>query len=144
MVKRRKKSGRREATAPPMEPARRFALRSATADCRLRALERTPTALGAARTARVEGPGVQRIRRIIAEMPARSEVDPLAGFVPLRRGVSAGSIAARANLTPRRSRSEIAPQRLEKIESRLGNCMASDASKPQDVVDERALILRSG
>jgi hypothetical protein len=95
MVKRRKKSGRREATASPMEPARCFALRRATADRRLRILERPTTALAAAPTARVEGPGVHRIRRIIAEMPARSEVDPLAGFVQSRRGVSAGSIAAR-------------------------------------------------
>jgi hypothetical protein len=92
MVERRKKSGRREATASPIEPARCFALRRATADRRLRTLERTPTALAAARTARVEGPGVLGIRWIIAEMPTRSEVDPLAGFVQLRRGVSAGSI----------------------------------------------------
>jgi hypothetical protein len=36
------------------------------------------------------------------------------------------------------SRSEMAPQRVEKIESAPGNCMASEASKPQDVVGERA------
>ena len=57
MVKRREKSGRREATASPIVPARGFALRRATADRRLRVLERPTTALGAARTARVEGPG---------------------------------------------------------------------------------------
>jgi hypothetical protein len=71
MVKRRKKSGRREAAASPMEPGRCFALRRAIADRRLRILKRPTTALGAARTARVERPGVQRVRRVIAEMPAR-------------------------------------------------------------------------
>src|ERR1700677_306741 len=55
----------------PMEPGRCFALRRAIADRRLRILKRPTTALGAARTARVERPGVQRVRRVIAEMPAR-------------------------------------------------------------------------
>jgi hypothetical protein len=52
----------------------------------------------------------------------------------LNRGVSVVGIAARENLTAKRSRPEMAPQRLEKIESAPGNGMGSEASNPQDVV----------
>jgi len=38
----------------------------------------------------------------------------------------------------KRSRPEMAPQRLEKIESGLGNDMGSEASNPQDLVPGRA------
>jgi hypothetical protein len=41
------------------------------------------------------------------------------------------------NLTAKRSRSEMAPQQLEKIESAPGNGMASEASNPQYLVHER-------
>ena len=44
----------------------------------------------------------------------------------------------REGLTAKRSRPEMAPQRLEKIESAPGNGMASEASNPQDVVHGRA------
>ena len=154
MVKRCKKSGRREAVAFPLEPARR-ARRRATADRR-----RAATGLAVAHIARVEGLGVQRIPRIIAEMPASRETDPPAGFVPLQIariseamnvarerdleamdrfiGHSAATIASRENLTARRSRPEMAPQQLEKIESAPGNGMVSEASKPQDMVPGRA------
>ena len=47
-------------------------------------------------------------------------------------------IAAREDVTAKRSRREIAPQRLEKIESAPGNGMGSEASNPQDVVHGRA------
>ena len=40
--------------------------------------------------------------------------------------------------TAKRSRPEMAPQRLEKIESAPGNGMGSEASNPQDVVHGRA------
>jgi hypothetical protein len=83
MVKRCKKSRRREAAASPLEPARRLAPRRATADRRLRILARLTTGLTVAHVARVEGLGVQRIRRIIAEVLASREIDPAAGFVPL-------------------------------------------------------------
>jgi hypothetical protein len=104
---------------------------------------------------------VQRIPRIIAEMRASRETDRPAGFVPLPiariseamnvaagagcRGdgqvhrTSAATIASRENLTARRRRPEMAPQRVEKIESAPGNGMGSEPSKPQDVVDERAV-----
>src|SRR5271168_4756816 len=49
----------------------------------------------------------------------------------LNRGVSVAGIAREW----KRSRWEMAPQRLEKIESAPGNGMGSDASNPQDVVD---------
>jgi hypothetical protein len=106
------------------------------------------------------GLGVQRIPRIIAEMRASRETDRPAGFVSLpiariseamnvaagagRRGdgqvhrTSAATIGSRENLTARGSRPEMAPQRVEKIESAPGNGMGSEPSKPQDVVDERA------
>jgi hypothetical protein len=135
MVKRRKKSGRREATAFPMQPAHCFALRRATVDRPLRTLERPTKAPGAARTARVEGPDCNgfggsspRCRR-----GARLTTGRLRPVAPRR---FSGRIAARQNLTARRL--EMAPQHVEKIESAVGNRMASDASKPQDVVDERA------
>jgi len=47
-------------------------------------------------------------------------------------------IAARVGVTAKRSRPEMAPQRLEKIESAPGNGMVSVASNPQDVVRGRA------
>src|SRR6202167_1371491 len=47
-------------------------------------------------------------------------------------------IAAREGLTAKRSRPEMALQRLEKIESAPGNGMGSEASNPQDVVHGRA------
>src|SRR5271163_5105157 len=43
-------------------------------------------------------------------------------------------IAARECLTAKRSRPEMAPQRLEKIESGPGNGMGSEASNPQHLV----------
>jgi hypothetical protein len=78
-----KKSPSREAPAPP-EPARRVAPRRATADRRLRILERLTTGLTVAHIAREEGLSVQRIRRIIAEMLESREIDPPAGFVQLQ------------------------------------------------------------
>jgi hypothetical protein len=56
----------------------------------------------------------------------------------LNRGVSVAGIAARDGLTARRSRPEMAPQRLEMIESAPGNGMGTEASNPQDVVHGRA------
>ena len=197
-------SSSREAPAPP-EPARRVAPRRATADRRLRILERLTTGLTVAHIAREEGLSVQRIRRIIAEMLESREIDPPAGFVQLQiarlseamivartmmmegdlhamdrlikltgeldryhgfapaqipwareaapprlaapeprailpsRGVSLAGIAAREGLTAKRSRPEMAPQRLEKIESAPGNGMVSEALDPQQhVVHGRA------
>src|SRR5271170_4323388 len=46
-------------------------------------------------------------------------------------------IAARECLTAKRSRPEMAPQRLEKIESAPGNGMGSEASNPQHLVHGR-------
>src|SRR5271156_3044475 len=83
MSKPTEKSPSQEAPAPP-EPARRVAPRRATADRRLRILERLTTGLTVAHIACVEGLSVQRIRRIIAEMLASREIDPAAGFVQLQ------------------------------------------------------------
>ena len=86
MAKPSKKSRRREAalSPPSPEPARRLTPRRATAERRLRILERLTTGLGVAHIARVEGLSVQRIRRIIAEMLASREIDPAARFVNLQ------------------------------------------------------------
>ena len=83
MSKPAKESPSREAPAPP-EPARRVAPRRATADRRLRILERLTTGLTVAHIAREERLSVQRIRRIIAEMLESREIDPPAGFVQLQ------------------------------------------------------------
>src|SRR5271170_8357886 len=83
MSKPAKKSPSQEAPAPP-ESARRVAPRRATADRRLRILERLTTGLTVAHIAREEGLSVQRIRRIIAEMLESREIDPPAGFVQLQ------------------------------------------------------------
>ncbi len=56
----------------------------------------------------------------------------------LNRGVSVVGIAAREDLTAKRSRPEMAPQRLEKIESAPGNGMVPEDSNPQDLVHGRA------
>jgi hypothetical protein len=68
---------------PAAKPAPRVVPRRATAERRLRVLERLTTGLTVAHIARVEGLSVQRIRRIIAEMLASREMDPAAGFVRL-------------------------------------------------------------
>ena len=83
MTKPAKKSPRREPPAPP-EPARRVAPRRATADRRLRILERLTTGLTVAHIARVEGLTVTRIRQIIAAMLESREIDPPAGFVQIQ------------------------------------------------------------
>ena len=49
-----------------------------------------------------------------------------------------GLVARRAAPTAKRSRREIAPQHLEKIESGPGNGMVSEASNPQHLVHGRA------
>jgi hypothetical protein len=54
------------------------------------------------------------------------------------RGISLAGITPREGLTAKRSRPEMAPQRLEKIESAPENGMVSEALNPQDVVHGRA------
>ena len=54
------------------------------------------------------------------------------------RDVSLAGIAPREGVTAKRSRSEMAPQQLEKIESAPGNGMVSGALNPQHVVHGRA------
>ena len=69
---------------PPPEPARRVAPRRATADRRLRILERLTTGLTVSHIAREEGLTVTRIRRILADMLESREIDPPAGFVQIQ------------------------------------------------------------
>jgi hypothetical protein len=97
MAKPSKKSRRRESALPPPQPAPRVAPRRATAERRLRILERLTTGLTVAHIARVEGLSVRRIRRIIQEMLASREIDPPAGFVQLQIArLSEAMIVARA------------------------------------------------
>src|SRR5271155_834154 len=63
-------------------------------------------------------------------VPAEA-AEPIVEF--LNRGVSVAGIT-RERLTAKRSRREMAPQRLEKIESGPGNGRGSEAANPQDVV----------
>jgi len=83
MAKPAKKSYRPDAPAPP-EPARRVAPRHATANRRLRILERLTTGLIVAHIAREEGLTGTRIRQILAAMLESREIDPPAGFVQLQ------------------------------------------------------------
>jgi hypothetical protein len=69
---------------PPPEPARRVAPRRATADRRLRILERLTTGLTVSHIAREEGLTVTRIRQILADMLDSREIDPPAGFVQIQ------------------------------------------------------------
>ena len=216
MPKPAKKSLHAEAPAP-LEPVRRVTPRRATADRRLRILERRTTGLtthiarggahGDARKANLRGhAGEPRDRsagrfRATADRPAQrsddrgadddeegdvcamdrlleltGELDRYHGFgkppvsLPPERSAprrltgprrqkprrgdedvsperrSPGS--RRERLPAKRSRSEMAPQHLEKIESRLENGSISEASKLQDMVHgraaHRALRLKKG
>jgi hypothetical protein len=166
--------------APAAEAAARIASRRKTADQRLRILERLTMGLSVAHRARAEQLTARRAPQIIAEMLARRETDPPAGFAQFEiarlskamivammqgnlqamdpsvrltseldryRGFAQAGIPAPpeppprrlgARQTAKRTRPEMAPQRLEKIESGPGNGMVSEASNPQDVVHGRA------
>ena len=69
---------------PPPPPPRRSAMRRATAERKLRILERLTAGVSVAHIARVENITIRRVRQIIAEMLAKREVDPPAGFVQLQ------------------------------------------------------------
>jgi hypothetical protein len=81
MAKPSKKSLPPEPPAP--EPARRVAPRRATADRRLRILERLTTGLTVAHVAR-GGLTVTRVRQILAAMLESREFNPPTGFVQLQ------------------------------------------------------------
>jgi hypothetical protein len=59
-------------------------MRRATAERKLRILERLMAGVSVPHIARTEDLTIRRLRQIIAEMLARREVDPPAGFVPLQ------------------------------------------------------------
>ncbi len=69
---------------PTPENAGRGAARRATAERKLRILERLTMGASVANIARVEKITIRRVRQIIAEMLAKREVDPPAGFVQLQ------------------------------------------------------------
>ena len=169
--------------APAAEAAARIAPRRKTADQRLRIFERLTMRLTVMDIAQAEQLRARRASQIIAELLARREIDPPAGFVQLQiAGLSEAMIGARTmiiqgnlqamdrlirltsaldryhgfapaqipappeppppclvrRLTAKRTRPEMAPQRLEKIKSGPGNGMVSEAWNPQDVVHRRA------
>jgi hypothetical protein len=74
----------RRAEPPPPLPAPRSAGRRATAERKLRILERLTAGVSVGRIAHVENLTARRVRQIIAEMLAKREVDPPAGFVQLQ------------------------------------------------------------
>jgi hypothetical protein len=75
--------------------------------------------------------------KLLYRLRPRSAVPAEAAVDLLNRGVSVAGIASEW-LTAKRSRPEMAPQRLEKIESGPGNGSGSEDSNPQDVVRGRA------
>jgi hypothetical protein len=82
--------------APAPEPVRRVAPRRATADRRLRILERLTTGLTVMHIGREERLTVTRIRQIIAQMLESREIDPPAGFVQIQIArISEAMIVAR-------------------------------------------------
>ena len=162
--------------APAAEAAARIASRRKTADQRLRILERLTMGLSVAHRARAEQLTARRAPQIIAEMLARRETDPSAGFAQFADRAAEQSDDRRAHdddagqspgdgsmgrldertrplspllagpnslgegcgapprlvgrLTAKRSRPEMAPQRLEKIESAPGNGMGLGSLEP--------------
>jgi len=104
--------------------------RSVRARCRTRALRRAASQGGGSALA---NPGAADQRAI-----------DLAHFARVERLTARGARSMsypgfpQAIAPLRHPRSEIAPQRLEKIESRLGNGMGSDASNLQYLVHDRA------
>jgi hypothetical protein len=123
MAKLSKKSHSPEAPAPTAALAPRVALRLEAAGRRLRILERMTGGLSVRRISRAQKSGARR--------PQQMEGN--------RQSVARPQLAAaREDLTAKRNRPEMAPQRLEKIEFAPGNGMASEASKPQHLVHGRA------
>jgi len=82
MPKPRKTPAQAEPAPPP--PPRRTAMRRATAERKLRILERLTAGVSVPHIARTEDLTIRRVRQIIAEMLAKREVDPPAGFVQLQ------------------------------------------------------------
>ena len=79
------RSPSRPAETPPSPPLpRRTAMRRATAERKLRILERLTAGVSVPHIASVENLTIRRVRQIIAEMLASREVDPPAGFVQLQ------------------------------------------------------------
>ncbi len=70
--------------APAAEKAGRSAARRATAERKLRIVERLTMGGSAANIPRVEKITIRRVRQIIADMLAKREADPPARFVPLQ------------------------------------------------------------
>jgi hypothetical protein len=77
------KSSNRAANAKPSAPPPRSP-RRASAQRKLRILERLTAGVSVAHIARTEKITIRRVRQIIGEMLARREVDPPAGFVQLQ------------------------------------------------------------
>jgi hypothetical protein len=84
MAKPSKKSRRDKASPPAVELAPRRAPRRASAERRMRILERLTCGLTVAHIARLENLTVHRVRQIIAGMLEKRELDPPAGFVQLQ------------------------------------------------------------
>ena len=84
MAKPSKKSRRNKGSPPAVELAPRLAPRRASAERRMRILERLTCGLTVAHIARLENLTVHRVRQIIAGMLEKRELDPPAGFVQLQ------------------------------------------------------------
>src|SRR5271168_3453483 len=84
MTKPSKKSRRNKASSPATELAPRLAPRRASAERRMRILERLTCGLTVAHIARAETLTVRRVRQIIAGRREKRELDPPAGFAQLQ------------------------------------------------------------
>jgi hypothetical protein len=78
------KTPQKSPAAEPAPLARRSAARRATAERKQRILERLTVGASAVNIANVEKITIRRVRQIIAEMLAKREVDPPAGFAQLQ------------------------------------------------------------
>ena len=112
--------------SPSRQPMAKLSKKSRHPRSAAPVVEPAPPPRRAARR-RIRGCGAFAFFLASESVPSRST-----NFLPMRQ---------------KRSRPEMAPQRLEKIESAPGNGMVSEASKPQDLVHgraaDRALRLRA-
>src|SRR5271163_5051368 len=113
MAERSQSQRPQEASAPAAEAAARIAPRRKTADRRLRTLERLTMGLTVAHVARAEPPTARRAPQIIAEMLARRETDPPAGFAQFEIArLSKTMIVARTTMMQRNLQALDRPVRL--------------------------------
>jgi hypothetical protein len=131
MAKPSKKSRRDKASPPAVELAPRLAPHRASAERRMRILERLTRGLTVAHIARLENLTVHRVRQIIAGMLEKRELDPPAGFVQLQIArLSAAMIVARTMMIEGDSSGDGPNNRADARARPLSRLRAAAASPP--------------